>query len=304
MVERLDEAIEIRLLRSMPQMQDAVDLQKIYWGEDLNALVPAHMLFSVANYGGHVIGAYDGDRMVGMLLGFLGMDVHEGDDRPPMADFLIMSKRMVVLPEYRGRGIGYALKFAQREEAIKIGIRLVSWTFDPMLSLNAHLNIRKLGGFSRRYVADYFGAEASHPTLSADRLVVEWWVTQRRVDDRQRGQFAAPDLDYYLKSGAISVNPSTIDSDGRLQPASELLTPVQHHALLEVPLDFPSLEADHTLLAGDWRIHVREAFNLLMNNGYIVTDFVRGLHDGRDRAFYVLSHESGFIAQRFSDRIE
>ena len=41
-------------------MHAVVELQKTFWGNDVESVIPAHMLFSLANYGGHVLVAYDG----------------------------------------------------------------------------------------------------------------------------------------------------------------------------------------------------------------------------------------------------
>src|SRR3990172_6113 len=97
-------SVEIKALRTMEEMQAAVELQKVYWGDDADNLVPAHMLYSISSFGGHVFAALDGDRMVGMLVGFLGTDP-EQTGRPAMANLLVMSKRMVVLAEYRNQGV-------------------------------------------------------------------------------------------------------------------------------------------------------------------------------------------------------
>ena len=60
----------------MADMDAAVELQKVYWGENQADLVPAHMLLSIARYGGHIHAAYDGNDMVGLLMGFLGANIH------------------------------------------------------------------------------------------------------------------------------------------------------------------------------------------------------------------------------------
>jgi len=83
--------------------------------------------------------------------GYTDIEIEAPDARPAMANLLIMSKRMVVRPEYRGRNIGFRLKMAQRDLALKQAIRLVTWTVDPLLAANAHFNIRKLGAVVQRY---------------------------------------------------------------------------------------------------------------------------------------------------------
>ena len=46
---------------------------------------------------------------------------------------------------FRNAGLGRRLKLAQREDALKRGIRLMEWTFDPLEIKNAFFNIEKPG---------------------------------------------------------------------------------------------------------------------------------------------------------------
>src|SRR5690606_24744048 len=98
--------ITIRTLHSADEMSAAVDLQRVYWGNNMEDLVPEHMLLSIARYGGHIHAAYDGNRMVGLLMGFLGADIDPDEASDAPSQLYVMSKRMVVLPEYRGQKIG------------------------------------------------------------------------------------------------------------------------------------------------------------------------------------------------------
>lgn len=293
-MEKTKMSITIKALHTMKEMQAAVALQKVYWGEDTESLVPAHMLFSLANYGGHVLGAYDGDRLVGVQVGFLGTS-SEGGERPAMANLLIMSKRLVVLPEYRGQGVGYRLKLAQRDVAIRQGVRLVTWTFNPLMAANAHLNLRKLGGICQRYLVDYFGVEDVNDVLSADRLVVDWWVTHRRVDERLNGTRRDLTLDQYLQANAVIVNPACPDEAGLLAPALSGEMPTQTFALVEIPADFAVIEKQNPELAQQWRMHIRSVLRPLLAEQYVVTDFLRGPVDGRERVFYLCARDGGGV---------
>jgi predicted GNAT superfamily acetyltransferase len=101
------------------------------------------------------------------------------------------SQMLAVKPEYRNAGIGASLKLAQREHALQRGIRLIEWTFDPLESKNAYLNIVKLGVIVRRYYVNLYGATASQlqQGLESDRLIAEWWLDQPRIpvkDDVRR----------------------------------------------------------------------------------------------------------------------
>ena len=288
------DGIRIKSLHRRAQHDQAVELQKVYWGGDASNLVPAHMLHSLSHFGGHIIGAYDGARLVGFVMGFIGTDsdLDEPYARPAMANLLIMSKRMLVLPEYRGRNIGFKLKMAQRDIALKQAIRLVSWTVDPMLAANAHLNIRKLGGVIQRFSANYFDLNedvSETDSLRADRLFVDWWVTQRRVKERAKGQGSKLALRQYLDVNAPIVNRALVKGEW-LRPGRMTNVPGSSFALVEIPLDFRALEAAERQLADDWRYHIREVFSKIFAAGFIATDFVTGEFDGCRRAFYLLSH--------------
>ena len=195
-----------RLLRAQ-EFDQAVELQKVYWGNDASNLVPRTVLHTVCYHGGHLLGAFDGSHLVGFVLGFLGTAV---DADAPNADrtasnLLIMSKRMLVLPRYRGHNIGLRLKMAQRDIALKQGIDLVSWTFDPLLAGNAHLNLRKLGATSDRFVANYFD-DPDPLSLWSDRLIVRWWLRGKRAQRCACGQFSELSLKQCLEANTPIVN--------------------------------------------------------------------------------------------------
>ena len=91
-----------------------------------------------------------------------------------------------VQQDFRRRGIGKALKLAQRDEAIRRGIQRIEWTFDPLEIHNAYFNLERLGVICRRYIADAYGPSTSslHGRLPTDRLVAEWHLTSPRVRSR------------------------------------------------------------------------------------------------------------------------
>lgn len=283
-------AIEIRPIYALEDMYAAVELQKLYWGNQLESVVPAHMLFSIATHGGHVLAAMDGDLMVGVLIGFIGTD-HEYE-RPAAANLQMVSKRMVILPEYRNRGLAFQLKLKQRELTIDQAIKLVTWTFDPLLAPNAHLNIRKLGAICPKFLENYYGTSGRGGLAVlgiSDRLYVEWWVTNKRVKARLEDQRRGLGLSAYLDAGVSILNPTSAATDNTPWPARQSQDASGSMALLEIPVDFHSIMDADTVLAQAWQHHVREQFQKLMQAGYIVTDFVRALHEGRDRVFYLLS---------------
>jgi predicted GNAT superfamily acetyltransferase len=293
--------LTIRPLKALGEMRAAVDLQKTYWGDNLESVIPAHMLFSLASHGGHVLTAFDGDRMAGVLIGFLGTS-EQNSTRPAMANLQIVSKRMVVLPEYRNQGLGYRLKLAQRDLAVTQGIRLITWTFDPLLAPNAHLNVRKLGVTCPVFLQDYYGVEDEGGLVtlgSSDRLLAEWWVTNRRVEERIYGNRNDLSLEQYLGAGTAILNPTTVTSDGMLLPAESDVIPTTSLALVEIPIDYQRMVRDNPTLAQRWRMHIRSLFQRQLGAGFVVTDFLRTTSTGRQRAFYVLSYDgSGPFSQQ------
>jgi predicted GNAT superfamily acetyltransferase len=167
--------IEIRQLFERQEFEDAVHLQKVVWGFSDVELLPVR-LFVVANkVGGHSFGAYDGGRMVGFCLAIVGLK--------PGGHSYLHSHMLGVLPGYRNHGIGRRMKLAQREEALRRGIDLIEWTFDPLELKNAFLNLERLGAIIRRYVENQYGMTSSplHGGLPTDRCTAEWWIDSPRV---------------------------------------------------------------------------------------------------------------------------
>lgn len=286
--------IRIRLLQTLDEMAMAVELQKVYWGDDAHDLVPQHMLMSMAQAGGHVHGAFDNERLVGILLGFLGADIDPDDDQSAPHRLYVMSKRMIVLPGNRGRKIGERLKWAQREFAFRHHINLVQWTFDPVLARNAYLNLRKLGAVIQTYKRDYFGTNADHPTLHGDRVVANWWVGHEHVARQFANERATvPSVAY--------ANQTMIDTDGLLKPIG-YERPDYEAIALEIPKEFVPLERLNPQLGQQWRDHIRHAFMDLLSAGYIAIDMARASEvpaidssfaDERERIFYVFVRDDG-----------
>jgi predicted GNAT superfamily acetyltransferase len=159
--------IEVRGLKGLDELNEAVRLQKEIWGFADIELLPLRLFVVAQKVGGQTLGAFDGDRMVGFLLAIPGLR---------QGTMYLHSHMMGVLPEYRNLRIGRRLKLAQREEALSRGIRLVEWTFDPLELKNAFFNIERLGAIVRRYVRNQYGTTSSplHGGLPTDRCVAEW----------------------------------------------------------------------------------------------------------------------------------
>ena len=180
------EAIAIRNCSTNAELAACVALQKTVWNFSDLDLVPLRMFVVALKIGGQVIGAFDGNRLIGFALSIPG----SRSGHP-----YLHSHMLAVLEEYRNLGLGRRLKLAQREEALSRNFELMEWTFDPLEIKNAHLNIARLGAISRRYNINQYGMSSSplQGGLPTDRLVAEWWLRSRRVEEALGG--SQPKLD-------------------------------------------------------------------------------------------------------------
>ena len=185
------------------------------------------MLVTQNRVGGLVLGAFEGQRLIGFLNAMPGIR----DGAPYW-----YSQMLAVTEDYRNRGIGADLKLAQREHARQRGIRLIEWTFDPLESKNAYLNISKLGVIVRRYYVNLYGATSSalQQGLESDRLVAEWWIDQPRPP---------------------------VGGDIRR---------------VSIPSDIQSLKKQNLKSAQEIQIRVREQFQKHFQDDYFVAGFQRG----------------------------
>jgi predicted GNAT superfamily acetyltransferase len=170
----MSEWIAVRKCHRMEEFQKCVALEQEIWGEADLEVEPATLFVVAGETGGQVLGAFDGDRMVGFTLAIVGF--LEGR-------VFLHSHMTGVLETYRDRGVGRALKLFQREDALGRGIRLVAWTFDPLETRNGHFNLNRLGAISRKYLPNLYGVTTSplHWGLPTDRLWVEWHLDSART---------------------------------------------------------------------------------------------------------------------------
>lgn len=178
--------IAVRKCEGLAEYRACIELQKVIWGEADLEVVPDTIFVVAEHTGGQVLGAFDGDRMVGFTLGMPG--IRNGG-------MYLHSHMTGVVAEYRDQGVGRMLKLFQREEALSRDIRLIEWTFDPLEMRNAHFNLNRLGAIARRYLPNLYGITSSplHRGLATDRLVAEWYLDSPRVLAALNGELGNPD---------------------------------------------------------------------------------------------------------------
>ena len=189
----------IRPLTEIDEFEQCVDLQRECFGMADVDLFPKRFYVVLNSIGGLVLGALDGDKVVGFLNSMPGIKAG--------APYWY-SQVMAVAKEYWNSGIGSQLKLAQRDQARQRGVHRVEWTFVPLESKNAYLNLAKLGAIVRRYHVNYYGeiASALHSGLESDRVVAEWWI------DRPRVQLVGDVRRIFVPSDIQSLKKQSLDS--------------------------------------------------------------------------------------------
>jgi predicted GNAT superfamily acetyltransferase len=169
------DAIVIRQCHGLDELRACVALQKDVWNFSDAELVPLRMFVVAEKVGGQVMGAFDGNEIVGFALSVPGTR---------SGHVYLHSHMLAVRKDHRNGGLGRRLKLLQRADAIARGIELIEWTFDPLEIKNSYLNIEKLGAISRRYNINQYGITSSplQGGLPSDRLIAEWWLKSKRVE--------------------------------------------------------------------------------------------------------------------------
>ncbi|MCL4507053.1 MAG: GNAT family N-acetyltransferase [Chloroflexi bacterium] len=254
--------VEIRELTAYEDFKSAEQLQAVGLGFDPLDIVPYALLQSFATSGGAVVGAFSGARMIGVVMGYPGL---LADGTP-----YHRSQRMAVLSAYRGQGIGEALKRKQADVARRYKLSLMCWTYDPLRSINANLNIHKLGATSRLYMRRYYAASTSERDAGAsiDRLWVEW------------------DLDKPLYDNHPVWNDDTITvvRDDAGWPSQPDLSVQTVDMAIQIPDDIDAIRLEKPERLAAWRDATSAAFTYYFTRGYRVVDYARNRG-------YLLSHD-------------
>lgn len=260
---RKTKTFTIRDLTVYEEFIEVHRVQQAVWGfaQPGIGLYPP-LLFTASKNGGVVLGAFDSeDQMIGYIFSFLG--------RGPGGPIKLCSQTMGVLSEWRSRGVATALKWTQRERALAAGLSLITWTFDPLESANARLNMHKLGAVSRRYWRNIYGEQfgALNEGLPTDRLLTEWWIRGQRVEDKAEVKAEGRAME--------GIPVFEVDGEGMARRVSVFYPDLDAPCLsLEVPGDIQSLKRTDMALARDWRMRVRGAFERYFDRGYVVADLV------------------------------
>ncbi len=237
------------------------DLQREAWGMTDRGIVPAEQIRAIVYNGGLLLMAMHDDEAIGFCFGFVGLD----DGQP-----ILCSHMLAVRPALRSHGVGRELKLAQRRYAAERGFTKITWTFDPLQSRNAYLNLHHLRAYARRYYVDHYGPmdDEINRGLPTDRLLAVWPAVGPLDEAR-----ATPAAARWLLAA--------VTAGGRLRPAEPDRTAVGADAVLvAVPEDIDELRTGDPDGPAAWRVAVRGALAAAFDAGLTATDLTRGVGPG------------------------
>lgn len=244
--------VTVRELTGSREMTEASTLWDAIWFRaDAGHEVDPALMVALAHAGGYLAAAYVGEQMVGAALGFWGTP----------ASRTLHSHITGVLPGQAGRGIGPTLKQHQRAWVLARGGDAITWTYDPLVSRNAHVNAR-LGARPESYLPDLYGEldDDLNRGDPSDRLLVRW-----RLTGPPAPRSPAPAVPLVRDVEGLPVG----DPAGtELDPG----TPVT----VAVPDDVTTLRRIDPAAASRWRTAVRDALLPRLGDGWHITGFDRG----------------------------
>ncbi|HCT80409.1 MAG TPA: chorismate synthase [Micromonosporaceae bacterium] len=209
--------------------------------------VPVDVLRSIAHAGGAVHVAYAGQEPVGASVAFFSAP----------EDKAVYS--LVAAARSSDRGVGFALKQAQRVWALRRGATTMRWTFDPLVGRNARFNLMKLGAVAREYTVDFYGAmdDGVQGSDETDRLTAEWTLDI----DKLPSEVDAPAEASRLAQEAPDGGP--------------LVAKDERGLWCRVPADIVALRRSDPGEASRWRLALREVFVPAFAEGHVATGMTR-----------------------------
>ncbi len=246
----------IRDLVSHEDRQQCVALQEATWGKGFSERVPSAILQVGPKVGGITAGAFDtSGRLVAFVFGLTG--IRHG----VLAHW---SDMLAVVPERRGTGLGARLKAWQRARCEEMGVRVIYWTWDPLVSRNSHLNLNKLGARVDEFVENMYGVTDSTQmgALPTDRFVAAWELDHVVIARRLAAR--AADAPRLAALPVVAGGPDT---------SPPITWPDAPAVTVRIPRDFPALLGSDPAAAAAYRHHSHAAFRHYFALGYQISSF-------------------------------
>jgi predicted GNAT superfamily acetyltransferase len=254
------------VISELTGLEDMLELERLFaavWERPDEPPIGSDLMRALAHSGNYVVGAHEGSRLVGGLVGWLGGS--------PPHEVHMHSHILGVVANVQARGLGFELKQHQRRWCLDRGIKVVEWTFDPLVRRNAHFNLTKLGAEARHYLVNFYGPmiDGLNAGEESDRLLIQWRLDSAQVEAAAGGSSPDPAVDQLIRDGAtivLSVGASGEPITG--SPSSDVL-------LCQVPEDIVAVRRGDPGLAHSWRLASRRALSAAFDAGYGVSGATR-----------------------------
>lgn len=269
--------VQIRLLKSHQDFRACERIQEVVWG---HAGVSGELMSVTQKYGGAILGAIVNRRVAGFIYAFLarrhGKLIH-------------WSHLMAVEPKFRGLGLGLRMKLAHRKIALAAGVSSICWTYDPLQSRNAALNIGRLGARAEDYLPNCYGRFQSviEKGLESDRFVVNWRIRSAAVERRLRDERAREAQPASILN-AERINETRLNAQGFPENHRIWLNLSRPALLVEIPAETDRMRVQALNLARRWRLQTRKIFERYFGLGYRAEDFIPPCPASDERCFYLL----------------
>lgn len=240
--------VKIRQLTKMEELYQLQQVEKSVWQM---SPIPVHQTYTALHNGGVILGAFDGTEMIGFLYSFAGFNGNQT---------YLCSHMLGIIPAYRKDGLGARLKQNQAKIARELGYSMITWTFDPLESLNAYLNLHKLGAVAAFYKENYYGSmnDSLNQGLPTDRFQIEWYINETKSN---------PDL--MLDNNRILLD---VDENGVPFTNLDAFNPNIRSWFVAIPWNFQLIKKENIHRAKEWRQKASEAFQVLFDEEYTARD--------------------------------
>ncbi|TDL78521.1 GNAT family N-acetyltransferase [Peribacillus frigoritolerans] len=252
MKKEVQESLIIRNLQSVHELEEVKRLEAMIWS--MEDAVPVNQSVAAVKNGGFILGAFFQSELIGFQYSFPGFDGKK---------VYLVSHSLGIHPDYRKFGIGEKLKIAQKETALEMGYDLITWTYDPLETVNGNLNLHKLGAIATEYIPNVYGemADNLNAGIPTDRFLVEWHLNEPTRS--------------YSKEATIPYALYICEKDDFPFPERTDLTLNSPHIFVPVPGQFQEIKKTDFKLAKQWREKTSEVFTHYLSQGFAVSDLVR-----------------------------
>ncbi|WP_284139118.1 GNAT family N-acetyltransferase [Virgibacillus sp. LDC-1] len=254
----MNRSIDIRRLHSLEELNEMQQIEEQVWEMPPT---PVHQTYTACNNGGILLGAYDENRMIGFLYSFAGFD----GSAP-----YVCSHMLGILPAYQKLGVGMRMKLEQARIAKDLGYHMITWTYDPLETKNAYLNIHKLGAAGVQYKEDHYGTldDGLNQGLATDRFLVAWHLHKEPIKKEVH------EISEHLLLLKVGENDQPAITD-TFNSANLVEIECKDGWFVAVPDHFQQIKQRDLPLAKAWRSATRRVFMALFSNGYMATDIIR-----------------------------